>query len=59
MQTTLKIKGGEITVQFSYKGLGKRIFTFNGQSIENAKALYFTNEEIGTDGCWIGKEPTL
>ena len=46
MQTTLRIKGGEITVQYSYKGLGKRVFTFNGQSIENEKALYFTNEEL-------------
>ena len=46
MQTTLRIKGGEITVQYSYKDLGKRVFTFNGQSIENEKALYFTNEEL-------------
>ena len=45
MQTSLKLKGGKITVQYSYKGVKKRVFTVNGKQIEG-ESLYFTNEEI-------------
>ena len=53
MQTTLKIKGGEITLTYRYLGQGKRTFTVNGQAMEGQgnsslglQELYFTNEQI-------------
>jgi hypothetical protein len=33
LQTTLSIKGGEITVFYKYKGQGNRTFTVNGNAV--------------------------
>ena len=53
MKTTLKIKGGELTVVYRNEGTGKRAFTVNGKEVSgvydevlNADKLVFSNGDL-------------